>query len=688
MKLRLWICFCAALLGSVAFGEDPPAGGQSTGLTAERTSLSAVRMGVVNGLVTTLNQTRQVTMDLKFEPLPLTAALVDESSKTDIQPVEFDIPNEAFSKTGDWTLKLKPKQREALLDALYLSPRDFDWSSAKARAAMADAARKSFKAHWYTGTPSRAQIAASIPAKAIIASERDFYYFLFLLRSNGIACSFGTDADVRGANPKIFNKDIVWRVKIYRFPLFSNGQSKLDRFRIAVKAQVRPFPLQFVNANQTEAKLRATFSFLRVKNERGFFDDALLGLDPEWLEIAMESQQNLPGAPTPINSSNDDLRESSLEANLKLLGGLELTDVIAHGLFSGTAETSLASGGILGRGRVTKFVGMHSDLARRGASAFGYTLGVLPDNDNALFGGLSLQLRDLFIAPGFIAQEAGGGNRTAFKPAVALSFDLSRILGMKKDNRYFLDNATISSVKWKDSTDSVAAAKGLLLYSIQRADPAWDPLGTRDRRLRIKLTAAGGTTSIEYGLSADGNTATSHSLPVPVGTGAMEVPLGYDLMKGNFEIDTALDQALNPNDVSTQFLYHSASTPLDFQAGGGAINWNGVLKPSASLLPKDQAVNFATLKAELDADTDNAKALKAKLDPSAVALLSGVMDDKSRIAVIQALNRLLAGPQLDTDGAIKPNPEIASLSPAQMLQNSARVKRNRAIMKQILPSLG
>jgi len=226
--------------------------GGATGLTSERTSLSAIRLAIQNGLIRTINQTRQATINLQFEPLPMSQALTDQATAFGVKPVVIEVPNSALSSAQDWTHSLSQDQKNSLFEALYLNPSDFTWGDGDARDKIVTKARQGFSDRFGDNPvqpwPSRPNLLASISPGDLLSSTRDLNYFLFLLQSTGMSASFSVpDADVRGQNPRMFDQEITWEIKIFRFLVYKKGNDpavhsdELCRYRIAVVAKVHPF---------------------------------------------------------------------------------------------------------------------------------------------------------------------------------------------------------------------------------------------------------------------------------------------------------------------------------------------------------------------------------------------------------------------------------------------------------------
>lgn len=679
-----------------------PTTGTDTGLK-QRTSLTAVRMSIVNGIVQTINNTRQVNMALEWDYLPLSHLLSDKAASFDVKPITIDISNNDLKSGADWPSKLSSPQRTLLMNALSLDAKT-PFATADQRETSSQIAINNFQNLWYTADGASLR-SSSISVPDFLASQRDFFCVLTLLRSQGINSSFSVEnADVKGPNPRIESNDIHWHISIYDMQI----TAKVHLYRFTVAAKEDSFPVMFSNPNDTTATLNAKFSFIRHRDDQGRPNDILVGIAPQYL-VTVVTQQNaaLPAAKTSdqqLADPTDSLAPSSLESTLQMVGGVDLNDVISKGLLGGSAQSSFVSGGLFGRGRVNQLLGIDTDIWRRGSNSFGYTLGALPNNSNALFTGLTAQLGDLMLMPGFVAEPNANDTKTAFKGALGVSFDLGRVLGMKKDNTYPLSNST-NDPNWPASDDLYANLAAINYTLKTTTSPDSSLLAPAE--IRLNWTNAGNTAMSTILSAASVPTLSA----INAGNALVIVPLGYDLyflrkilgsnptQYARAEVQTTITASpvagVSPTIADSQSLSfgQQLGSPLALTAGSAEFPLAYELAPGDGLLQASD-ISDPVVNQLKDASAPVAVALLSLLSPSAQAVVASGVSDPQTLAT--ALNFVIAGNLLTdltaADGS-KPFATLASnravaaeLAKSHSL-NSTRMRANRRVIEQILTSL-
>jgi hypothetical protein len=187
------------------------------------------------------------------------------------------------------------------------------------------------------------------------------------------------------------------------------------------------------------------------------------GFSPLAPELTFENQTIKFAAPPSAADLSEDSATTPntgnwLEAILHFGGNTSLGDVSSK-LFSSGKNSSVFAGALISKGKVDNLVGLNYEGKKRGAATPGVTIGIATggSGEATLFAGPSLSFDAIQLAIGgrLTSSENGTDTSIRLRPAITLSFDLSRALGGKEEiTKLKLDNTKVSS-DWGKTSDEV-----------------------------------------------------------------------------------------------------------------------------------------------------------------------------------------------------------------------------------------
>lgn len=582
----LLLALSAPTTSTSCWAEDKPQTGSAqakeTGL--ERTGVPSVRglsISIADGLIRTIKGKRVARIALQWDYLPLDSQmLMDFATMKLIQGSGDNAQNPKNSQT----FRLRPPQELTLMDTQfptnslpYPDPVDGPTTQDQLKEARSKVFRslaknealnsaelalwhKLFEEFWTTpgnlGYESAA--AGRISARQFYGLVRDHLLLVHIISGNAprFILHLPITSDVylppRGAS--------LWKFRAYTFEAGS-GQNAVSFDRYTLALTPTPFDVELSDiADNTDIPLRA--SAIWESNNGIDPTSPLLGFnDIAFKFSAPPTAGELPKPPAPENPTGN-----WLEAILKMGGNTNLGDVTGK-LFA-SKNSSVFAGAMISEGEVGRVVGLNYEKETSSSIRPGLSVGMDVTSSDKLnfFAGPSLSMKAIQLALGarLTSQEETKGH-TSFKvrPAVALSFDMSEILGGKEKHKSMQVDKTKASYEWGKSSDEVFTTLSNLGAMALRVEwgSSGDPLQLNLQRVQIKDDKIIETTpNVRFAIPTDNR---EHFSFVPAGYYQFVLPANTSLYKkgSGQPIDTTSKDAL-----------------LDVKSDGGPARLSLVLK--------------------------------------------------------------------------------------------------------------
>jgi hypothetical protein len=284
-----------------------------------------------------------------------------------------------------------------------------------------------------------------------------------ILKSKGVEYAFRIKDSGEVEVPDFKDKDITWKVKIYKY-IWQNS-ADLHYYRFNIKAVVKPFDKN-VLSNQIESKKINFDTTIRIKDlERQtsipneFFSLTKLGEiipnlvnPPDTTKVATEAASNF----------------STLSGVFNIFGGGKQLGIATQGIFSGTENSSFISGGLLNfrNGGVDPLIGVSREIGRIGDISTGIVFGVGLGEKTSIFVGPSLQTSIFTLSAG---ATLGAKEQSDLNFAGLISVDLSRLTGSKTEvNTITVENPSVGgNSNIREKIDADTNLNTLFKYSIK-----------------------------------------------------------------------------------------------------------------------------------------------------------------------------------------------------------------------------
>ena len=523
-------CFLTA--GSLAVAQGTGEEGSRSPKLISSGTASAVRLAIANGVIEFVNNARRATIDLSWDLMPDDPGLRRDTAAFLAGKVTFTVPNDELGDPAKWTRRVRRDEDRDLLErALYIPERVGLEGFAKSES------NANFRDYWNKpseepGSGLALLMDGVVRPSQYFAAIRDHHLITYLLASKGVTCSVFVDgARVAGGSPVTKSgNEILWDITAYRF---SVGSGEADvYYRFTARARVKRFSLLFPDRAEPAATIRTVFAF-RNRPPGDFQPDfESAGVQIELPPASSEQLERIQEGPP-----------TELETILDFVGGVQLGDIVMQGLFPGTAETSVVSGGLVGEGKVQRVVGVNTELLHTSGATFGVLFGVLFDSQNSLFLGPSIQFSILTLAVGIRAFESSSGDpddvSIAGRFAGVISIDLSRLTRSKSQVTKLALSESIAGGGWGKSADALGSEHTLLYWSFHDESGDPEPGAVTFRLVQIKdaegneISDPAHRATLAFALQqADAKEVTRF---VPKGTYRYElggIPAGYELWIG------------------------------------------------------------------------------------------------------------------------------------------------------------
>jgi hypothetical protein len=443
----LMICATGPTWGADAGSQppaNPPADSQpktdkTGGSAAEATPTlaSSLKLKLTNGVIDFVNGARRARISLAWQLLPLDPLLETAASQELAERApDFDIDNRHLASEA-WRNDLPPD----------LSP---EWGVPGGLGALAqglEAWHQQFLKHWDYQDPEAKQRvenflrSGALTPRQYLSMLRDHQLLHVLLSSAGFRIDLKANdesLDVRSL-PKAV-QTAKWRVVALKFRISTDPDEFV--YRYALTARMNPFDIVLPGSSADTIRLEARATWqpkdhdLRsaLKWRLGVYDSAI---NFENIDVKTE-----PVVEDQLAKITKNGGPSRLETYIRFFGGIQLGDVVVQNLLGGTRNTSIISGGLISRKRVSSLIGVNLEpwSGRLPGVSPGFLLGLDPSDTNNFFAGVSARFDAITLSVGSrIAEEdrtkrtpPGKGTVLGGHWAGVLSFDLSRLLGGKK----------------------------------------------------------------------------------------------------------------------------------------------------------------------------------------------------------------------------------------------------------------
>lgn len=417
----------------------------------------ALRIAILESTANYIKNSREIKFDLSYDYLPVNKELMEyarQSFSDDLDnpsQISFTISNDALGNPEKLAKEVPEKYHDFLIESLMIC--DLNEEKCSLEDFTLDDADANFSQYWQSEDRVE-KIALLDSAFEYFSLLRDHYLMTALLACPGISYSI-TSEDVADTKPKLpLNSDdnITWEIQVYKSIIKEamDGKAEIASYRFAAKAQIPDAKLVFNNpvSNQPKIDFGVNFKTRIDDNYQGCYD--LDGSHPTLLStFQFDSSTKLPDVPKLIPDDNDDRAvlesigrtkpDSELETILRYAGGVRLGDVVSGGIFGGTSDASLITGGLISDGDINALAGANLGLYELGNASGGVLFGIALDRDDDDDSG-----RDLYLGPSFQYSifTLSGGLRISEDDdnidssfAGVVSLDLSQLVGNKPSNK-------------------------------------------------------------------------------------------------------------------------------------------------------------------------------------------------------------------------------------------------------------
>lgn len=201
----LSVAISCYLGNSLSAQDKPPSTGVTSAETINKELPTAIKLGIVDGIVRYVNNEKRIKIQLAWEPLPVTDSLIEQSTKYNFVVTKLKISNQDI-ESGGWDNKIA---------GLKASSNDPD--------PLAN---------------------DTIRVSEYMQMQRERNILTAILKSRGGEYSFGLKADARSISPPNFSdKKIDWYIDVYTFKNDRGG----EYYRFTAKAVVEPFDTNIID---------------------------------------------------------------------------------------------------------------------------------------------------------------------------------------------------------------------------------------------------------------------------------------------------------------------------------------------------------------------------------------------------------------------------------------------------------
>jgi hypothetical protein len=421
-----------------------------TQLSTEGTDL---RLNVTNALIKTLQNSRQFSLNLKWDFLPDASHVAKMKALYDMAWPgakntlwgEWTIPNKLLKTDGGWQKAIhgmKTEDRKFLGAVINAgTPIDLEGQNVESLF-IRSIGTLSGETTQMTGWtqigqwPQDVNVPGATPNFATTANYRFCLSMLHsLMGSRGMGLKIEEDTGkLRLNGSKFLSDQIVWTIRAYRsqFFGFKNPEGRANAipqtFTLSIGASIRNIRFDMISAESVEADT------VKLNLTAGLVSDVdVLTIDGKTLKIPAMIPWTVATGSTDVAGKKlpgvDDLKEetvspSSTSLILDVIGGVDVGKTITDGLFGNNEDAHLVTGGLIGNGPTKRVIGVNMT---RQNGPLGVLMGLVPDDSNALFIGPSLQAGIFTLGAGGRIFGRDDGSTSA-KWAGVLSIDLSRAL--------------------------------------------------------------------------------------------------------------------------------------------------------------------------------------------------------------------------------------------------------------------
>jgi hypothetical protein len=470
----LRLAFGLGCLTSVAFAQF----GTSGGMTTEATDL---RLNITNALVTTLQNSRRINLDLKWDFLP------DAPDSTLQDTYQMSWKDARNGLWGEWTFanrdlasgtawknlvgKLDDRSKTFLglvLNGgkpLALTPDTDVAETIRKTIGNLQSATGSMKP-WGPVDRFPPQI-LNPETHADFGTLANYRFCLAMLQALVESRGMGVRIDepsgkLKMSGPKFLRDEIVWTLRAYRVNYYGENAPVPQAYTLSLSATVRNVKFTLIgqdSSSTNQISLKLTAGLLREIEVPGV-KHRLLAMLPYTVadgSLTVEKAQPLPGA---SDLSKVKISPSSTGAILNIIGGVGVGS-LAESFFASNPDARLFAGGMIGDGETQRVLGVNMPLGQD--SLLGLLFGIVPEESNSLFIGPSVEVGVLTLGVGGRIFGRADGDTTATLAGV-LSVDLAKVFSRPSTAEPIPFKRNDSSVFWKSfptaSSDQVVATFG------------------------------------------------------------------------------------------------------------------------------------------------------------------------------------------------------------------------------------
>jgi hypothetical protein len=418
---------------------------------------SAIQAVVADGIIKSRNS--RAVFDLNWNLLPVTEGLIQNQIKLDnIKKEDSPISITFTQKSKNSILcDLRAEDQVQIYKALGVDEKNSSCDRLQPRNIMVSG----------SGNQKSQSIrdveldkifggASSIQSSDYVAMTLERNILKTILTSKGIKYDLNLRAGEELDVPNFSDKNITWKINIYKNRWFDVGQEEINYYRFSIKAKVDRIERNNFSLDKKSVAYDARIAFkdsetlTRVKNP--YFSVDKLGQKVTLVENPTFKAETA----TAQNQIAQSL--SSLSGIFNIFGGGEQLSNISQGLFSGTDNSSIVSGGLFNfkNGNVDPLIGINREITNIGDASVGLVYGVGLGQKTSIFLGPSIQESIFTLSAG---ATLGAGQQSEIGFAGLVSVDLSRATNSKKD---------INTVELKNPPDTKTNAERNIRTEIEK----------------------------------------------------------------------------------------------------------------------------------------------------------------------------------------------------------------------------
>jgi hypothetical protein len=410
---------------------------------------SAIKAIIEQGVVEYEKGVKKARFSLEWNPLPINEELVKslgQHKKVDLFPQTEEI-NQNNSKNIACGLKSK----DLLYEALGVKKN----SNCDLLVPDKELQEIELKALFTTG---------GIKPSEYIAMSEERNILRTILKSKGVEYAFRIKDSGDIEVPDFKDKDIIWKVKIYKY-IWPSASTNLYYYRFSVKAVVKPFDKNILS-NQIELKKISFDATIRIKDL-----DRQISIPNEFFSMTNlgEIIPNLVNPPDTKKVADEAASNfSTLSGVFNIFGGGKQLGIATQGIFSGTENSSFISGGLLNfsNGGVDPLIGVSREIGKIGDISTGIVFGVGLGEKTSIFLGPSLQTSIFTLSAG---ATLGAREQSDLNFAGLISVDISRLTGSKTEvNTITVENPSVGgNSNIREKIDADTSLNTLVKYSVK-----------------------------------------------------------------------------------------------------------------------------------------------------------------------------------------------------------------------------